>query len=184
VRGSDAQGSGIYIGSLDTGVSKRMPLGLAKNAAYASDRLLYVLGRSLMAHPFDPDRLETIGPAVALADGVEPDLGGRPEFSVSQNGVLVFQSEADAPSRLEWFDASGKALGALPGFGFKYPRFSPDGRLLAVSSDDARDGKYCIRVYDLTRGINTRLTSGGTDLCPVWTKDGMQITASTDGNNL
>ena len=183
VRSDDPQGSGIYIGSLDSSVAIRIPLGLAENAAFASGHLIFVRGRSLMAQPFDLDRLEPKGPAVPIAEGVEPDVGGRPEFSVSQTGVLVFQSEADAPSRLVWFDGSGKEMGTLPGVGFKYPRFSPDGRSLAVSSDDARDGKYYIRVYDLTRGISTRLTNGGSDLCPVWTKDGKEITyASTDGN--
>ena len=183
VRSDDPQGSGIYIGSLDSSVPIRVPLGLAENAAFASGHLIFVRGRSLMAQPFDLDRLEPKGPAVPIAEGVEPDVGGRPEFSVSQTGVLVFQSEADAPSRLVWFDGSGKEMGTLPGVGFRYPRFSPDGRSLAVSSDDARDGKYYIRVYDLTRGISTRLTNGGSDLCPVWTKDGKEITyASTDGN--
>src|SRR5207249_4597904 len=113
----------------------------------------------------------------------ETDVGGRPEFSVSQNGVLVFQSEAP-PSRLVWFDGSGKELSPLPGLGAKYPRFSPDGHTLAFSADDARNGRYHVHTYDLARGIDTRLTDGSSsDQCPVWSPDGKEITyASTDGD--
>ena len=32
-----------------------------------------------------------------------------------------------------------------------------------------------MRVYDLARGISTRLTDGGHDLCPIWSPDGKEL---------
>jgi len=64
---------------------------------------------------------------------------------------------------------------------YRDPCFSPDGRLLAVSSDDAHNGKYSIRVYDLERGVSLCLSEPSDSAgWPVWSSDGKQITyAST-----
>jgi len=151
--------------------------------AFASGHLLYIRGRLLIAQPFDAGRLQTTGSPVPIAEEVHTDLAGHSSFSVSENAMLVYQSVAEFSSRLAWFEANGRELDQIPGLGFKYPRFSPDGRSLVVSSDDARDGKYYIRVYDLARGISTRLTDGGSETCPIWSPDGKEITyASRNGD--
>lgn len=179
----DPQSNGIYVGSLDSSAPKLISSDLTGNVAFASAHLLYIRGRLLIAQPFDAGRLQTTGPPVSIAEEVHTDLQGRSSFSASENGVLVYQSVAEFASRLTWFDAGGKELDPIPGPGFRYPRFSPDGRSLVVSSDDARDGKYYIRVYDLARGISTRLTDSGSDTCPVWSTNGKEITyASRDSN--
>jgi serine/threonine protein kinase len=174
-------GDGIYVGSLDAGESKRISTELRGNVSFASGHMLYVRDRSLLAQPFDLARLETAGPAVPIVD---QELGKdsaflQSGFSVSENGVLVFQSLTDAATRLAWFDASGKELGQLSGAGYKDPNISPDGRFLAVSSDDERNGRHFIRIHDLRRGISTRLTEGGTDEFPTWSSDGRRITYLT-----
>src|SRR5207244_1872325 len=147
------------------------------NVAFAAGYVLYGKDRSLRAQPFDPDRLQTGGSAVSIAEQeLQVDAGfSHAEFSVSQNGVLVFQSLADSVSRMMWFDRSGKELGQIAEAGYADPRLSPDGRFLAIASDDARNGKLFIRVYDLARGIATRLTEGGSDESPVWSPDGGKI---------
>jgi serine/threonine protein kinase/Tol biopolymer transport system component len=180
---ADPQGDGIYIGSLDAGEGKLVSAELQGNVFFASGHLLYVRARTLMAQPFDTDRLETTGSAIPLT---EQELEQRISygifgFSVSQNGVLVFQSAADSASRLVWYDQSGKEAGQLPDVGYADPNLSPDGRFLAVSSDDQHNGKHFIRVYDLKRGISTRLTSNGDEHYPVWSRDGKQIAYRTGG---
>jgi Tol biopolymer transport system component len=175
---ADPQGNGIYAGSTDSSEGKLVSSELSGNVAFASGRLLYVRDRSLIIQPFDPERLEFVGPAVSIAEEeAVTDVGGfsKSGFSVSQNGVLVFQSAADSSSRLTWFDGSGKELSELPGLGYWEPRLSPDGRFLVASSDDARNGKRYIRVYDLERGISTRLTDGGSEESPAWSRDGKRI---------
>jgi serine/threonine protein kinase len=186
---ADAPGNGIYVGSLDGGEAKLVSSESVGSVAFASGHLLYLRDRTLMAQPFDPDRLELTGHAIAISDPeVEKDLAfSRSGFSVAENGVLFFQSAADSPSRLIWFDASGKEQGQLPGAGYKYPRLSPDGRFLAVAADDQRNGRYFVRVFDLGRGISTRLTDAANESenNPVWSSDGRQIaypSASADGS--
>src|SRR6516162_11907280 len=140
---ADPQGNGIYVGSIDAGPSKLISSELKGNVVFASGHLLYVHGRILMAQPFDEDRFESIGAARPLTG---EELEARTSFlmfgfSASQNGVLVFQSVADSASRLVWYDQNGKELGQLPQVGYKDPDLSPDGRFLAVSSDDEHNGK-------------------------------------------
>jgi len=179
----DPRGDGIYVGSLDAGEGKLISSELKGNVFFASGHLLYVRGRTLMAQPFDTDRLETRGSAIPLT---EPELEQRTTFSifgfsVSQNGILVFQSAAASASRLVWYDHSGKELGQLTEVGYQDPDLSPDGRLLAVSSDDEHNGKHFIRVLDLERGTSTRLSNGGDENYPLWSRDGKRIAYRTGG---
>jgi serine/threonine protein kinase len=180
---SDPQGNGIYVGSLDASQSKLISSELKGNAVFGSGHLLYVRGRILMAQPFDEDRLEAIGAARPLTG---EELEERTSllifgFSVSQNGVLVFQSAADSASRLIWYDQNGKELGQLPQVGYKDPDLSPDGRFLAVSSDDEHNGKHFLRVVDLQRGTSTRLTDIGDEHYPLWSRDGKRIAYRSGG---
>lgn len=126
-----------------------------------------------------------------VLDITEPELEkdaafSHAGFSVAQNGALVFQSATDSPSRLIWFDVNGKELGQLPGAGYTDPQISPDGRLIAVSSDDDRNGKYFIRIHDLARGVSTRITNTGSTNAnnnPVWSRDGKRITYPSVAGN-
>lgn len=95
--------------------------------------------------------------------------------SITRDRLLIFQSAAESPSRLVWYDPVGNELGQFPEVGYSNPQFSPDGRFLAVSSDDEPNGKQFIRVYDLKRGISARLTDGGHEYFPIWSRDGKRI---------
>ena len=173
----DAVRPGIYEAAIDSGASKFISSGTTGNVLFASGHLLYVSDRTIMAQPFDTDSLQTIGPALPLTQQEVDKFFDfwQSGFSVSQDGKLVFQSAADAPSRLVWYDPHGKELGQFPELGYEGPQFSPDGRSLAVYSDDEHNGKHFIRVYDLERGISTRLTDGGGESTPVWSRDGKSI---------
>jgi serine/threonine protein kinase len=182
---ADAQPNGIYVGSLSSNASKLISSDITSGVIYASGRLLYVHDRSLMAQAFDIDRLELSGPAESI---VEQELLTNPTFmysgfSASQNGILVFQSTADANSRLTWLERTGKELSQVPVTGYSFPRVSPDGRLLLVSSDDARNGRYFLRIYDLERGVSTRITDGGSERDASWSRDGKRIAFSTVTGN-
>jgi len=177
----DRQRNGIYVGSLDSGEPKLISSELSGNVAYASGNLLYVRSVSLMAQPFNLDRLEMTGPPVAIAQQeVEKDPNFlQSGFSASENGVLIFQSAVDSPARLVWFDSVGKELQQIPEVGYNFPCFSPDGHYLAVASDDEQNGRYYLRVYDLERGVSTRLGDGIIEETPVWSHDGKRITYPT-----
>jgi len=137
-----------------------------------------------MAQPFDPDRLETKGEAVRLAEGVptyvQPSRGAS--FTVSANGLLAYQSEDSATgSRLAWKDRQGKVLGNLDETGDEMfeMALSPDGKRLAALAGSSED----IWIYDTARGIRTRFTfNPGIDLSPVWSPDGATIYYSSGLN--
>jgi Tol biopolymer transport system component len=147
------------------------------NVLFASGNLLYVRDRTLMVQPFDVGRLQTTGPALPLTEQEVDKFFDfwQSGFSVSEDGKLVFHSAADAPSRLVWYDAAGTELREFPEISYDGPQFSPDGRFLAVYSDDEHNGKHFFRVYDLQRGISTRLTEGGNETNPVWSRDGKSV---------
>jgi len=174
---ADSQRNGLYVTSLDIDAPKLISSDIDGNVLFASGHLLYVRERTVVAQPFDTSRLQTTGPAVPLTQQEVDRFFDfwQSGFSVSQDGKLVFQSAADSPSRLVWYDSAGKELGQFPEIGYEGPQFSADGRSLAVYSDDEHDGKHFIRVYDLARGISTRITEGGNESNPVWSRDGKFI---------
>jgi Tol biopolymer transport system component len=174
---ADQQGDGIYVGSLDSQDVKLVSSDITGSAAYSSGHLIFVQNRSLMAQPFDLARLQLTGsPALLVEEELEKDPAfSDSNFSVSSSGPIVFYSAVDAASELLWFDRKGNQTGRVPGSGFMDPRMSPDGRFLAMSYDSAKNGKYFIYIYDLARGLSTRLTEGGSDLYPVWSADGKKI---------
>jgi eukaryotic-like serine/threonine-protein kinase len=113
---NSAQKQGIYVGSLSTHESKLISSEIVGNTQFASSRLYYVRDRSLMAQPFDLKRLQTTGPpeAVSRQELEEAPAFSRTGFSVSDDGVVVFQSATESVSQLSWFDRSGKELKNYP----------------------------------------------------------------------
>ena len=182
----DGESDGIYAGSIETPDVKPVLPHLKANVIFASGNLLYVIDGSLQAQPFDPGTLKTTGPVVTVAgQELEQDADfSQSGFSASGNGLLVFQSAADAPARMTWFDAAGHELSHLPQAGYQNPSLSPDGRLLAVSSDEEKNGKHFIRIIDLRTGIGMRITEGGNEQFPIWTRDGRFVTYQSKVNNM
>jgi Tol biopolymer transport system component len=100
---------------------------------------------------------------------------------VSQTGALVYQT-APAPSRLAWFDRGGKETGQLgqPAV-TKGLRISPDGMKAAVDIEDRRTGSSDIWVFELGRGVATRLHSDPVDeIMPLWSPDGAKVLYRSD----
>jgi Tol biopolymer transport system component/tRNA A-37 threonylcarbamoyl transferase component Bud32 len=168
----------IYVASLDSNTTKLL-VQAATSPAYQQGYLLYLRGTSLIAQPFDEKRLEIIGDASALAEHVQ-------SFSASQTGgVLAYWTGAGAnPPQLVWFDRKGKRIGSLgePVDQLNI-RISPDGTKVAseISDPQVRDLNADIWLYDVLRGVKTRLTSGpGTARVPCWSPDGKHIVFSSD----
>jgi len=168
----------ILVGSLDSKESKLL-FHTHANVIYASGHILFLRQNTLMAQPFDAKRLELIGEAFPVADPVQEDearfLG---DFSASENGILTYADGTSGAGRqLLWVDRSGKKLGEVPGAdAYGDPQISPDGKRLAFTLDaPGRD----IWVYDIARGVRTRLTFGSPssqfNSSGLWSPDGRQI---------
>jgi Tol biopolymer transport system component/predicted Ser/Thr protein kinase len=171
---------GLYAGSLSSGQPKLILAG-ASNAHYAQGHLLFVRQGSLMVQRFDIDRLALTGEAAVLAKEVQTGTVQRHSdgaFSISPAGVLAYQAGSSEPStQLVWVDRGGKRLGALGGEArYSDIALSPDGGHAAVTVLDRVNGACDIWVFDLVRGLRTRLTSGARDIRGLaWSPDGSEI---------
>ena len=111
------ESSGIYAGSIDS-KERRYLLSANSNAAYAPPRggepgyLLFARGTTLVAQPFDHEKLRLSGESVPVAENLGYYEGFRiADFSVSPNGVLAYGSGIVYPlTQLIWFDRGGKQL--------------------------------------------------------------------------
>jgi Tol biopolymer transport system component len=106
-------------------------------------------------------------------------------FSVSQNGVLVYRSSFSSPSRLVWLDRTGRQVDTLGDPG-KYgsARLSPDDRTVVLSREDPADpARTDLWLLEVQRGIFSRLTfHPAPAYSAAWSPDGSRLAfASTGG---
>ena len=172
------QNNATYAASVNGGEPKLL-IRADTNAVYAPPvYLLFVRQGTLMAQRFDADNMTLIGDAMPLAKNVAVILPlWRATFTVSENGLLVYHpGSATQNTRLLWFDRTGKQSGETGAPGDYGPlSLSPDGRRLAVTTGQ-NSGGLSIWVYDLLRGLTSRLTfSTGGNGQPSWSADGKTI---------
>ncbi|HXY11037.1 MAG TPA: hypothetical protein VEI52_24605 [Terriglobales bacterium] len=148
--------------------------------AYDSGYLLYVVEQTLMARPFDVNRMEFAGDAVPVAEGVQVNsIFSDAVFSASGNGVLLYQTgDAFSQRKLEVVDATGKTLGKLGEHMFFTAglRISPEGKRVVYGIINPSNGQQDLWIQDIASGTRTRLTvdtrrSAG----PAWSPGGERI---------
>ena len=171
----------LHVASLDEPGSKALTPSDSR-AEYANGYLLYVLQGTLVAHRFDPKKMEVSGEPIPLVEHISVDVNDTASFSVSTNGTLAFmQGEAATTSELLWLDRTGREIGKIgePGPYFDVA-LSPDGTRLAYGFAE-KSGAQDIWVRDLKRDVASRLTfSPRNDIWPVWSPDGRRIVFATD----
>jgi Tol biopolymer transport system component len=168
----------IQIGSLDSlGETRNLLGGVDSGAMYAQGNLLFTRGTTLVARPFDVNRLALGGEEVPVADRVRGVRLQSWAFSVSANGVLVYASDRPNVLNLTWLDRSGKRVGTVgdPG-NLRVVQLSPDRKTVAVVVGEAASGDQDIWLYDVLRGMRTRFTFGPAPHgSPVWSPDGRTL---------
>jgi serine/threonine-protein kinase len=175
-RGTSFDEARIGVVSLATG-KLRLLSEHGFHARYVSSgHLLYVRGDTLLAAPFDLRRLVVTGASVPVLEGLRTNASGGAHFSVSDTGALAYLpgGALEADRGLVLADRKGNAQPVSDKRGdFMFPRVSPDGRRVAVST---RMGTPDVWVLDVERGTFARLTSGpGNRTVPAWTPDGSRI---------
>jgi serine/threonine protein kinase/Tol biopolymer transport system component len=175
----------IYVASLDDAdaMASRVRLMPAESKAVYVEPgyLLYLRNRTLMARPFDADRLEFTGEARRLADNVMYNpASGAAAFAASSGGTVMFRrggtaGDPEAAREWRWLDRAGEP-GQTVGTPHRdsHVSLSNDGTRLAftVGPPDGAD----IWVHDIARGLRTRLTTtAATDVFPLFSPDDTQL---------
>jgi len=167
----------IAVQLIGTGERRNLNQGGTQPRYAPSGHLLYTQGGTLMAVPFDPQRLTATGAAVPMVEGIlRSTEDGDAQYSFSATGSLVYIPGAAQATqrRLVWVDRSGaEQTLAAPAHAYANPRLSPDSRRIAVGITEQENQVW---LYDLSRETLTRLTfQGNNNVAPLWTPDGKRI---------
>jgi Tol biopolymer transport system component len=157
--------------------------------------LFFHQGTTVFARPFDADALRFTGDPVQVAGDVSFGANGRGNFTVSQNGVLLYYQGGTTSSsgrgravlaQWRWTGGSGTRSGPAMDAGFYGDMdLSPDGRLIAITRQDAGAPTADIWTVDWEKSVLQRVTSDPADaINPVWSPDGARIafTSYRNGN--
>ena len=147
--------------------------------------LLFIRGASLLAQPFDADRLRLAGEPFPIAQNVVyygPTLSAS--FSVSGNGVLVYQAGYPG-SEMKWYDRAGNDLrtAGQPALHWGNVRISRDGRRVAAAVWSPETGGAGVWIIDANGRESRRLTfPPEVHRRPVWSPDGMRVAIGRSQN--
>jgi Tol biopolymer transport system component len=177
--------SAIRVGSLD-GKTSKVLLGADAGAAYVATSgsrpasLLFISGGALMAQPFGLAKLVLTGERAVVAPEVRYHRWREPGFSVSSNGILLYQPGTGENRRFTWLDRRGTILNAVgPRNDFSGFNLSPDERHLALwTNNDPVTFSTTAWLMDLSRdGRMTRFSepNNGPEFLPVWSPDGREL---------
>jgi Tol biopolymer transport system component len=174
----------IEVLTISTGQRKVLLTGGVFGFYVPTGHLLYGVGETLRAAPFDLKRLEVVGPAVAVVDSIAMNpTDGAAAFDVAENGTLAYMpvSSYVTMSEVVLVDRQGRETLALPAADrYDHPRLSPDGNRIVVdvrSANSAGD----VWMYQIGRPSGTRLTAeGGRDFGAEWTTDGREVIYSSE----
>jgi serine/threonine protein kinase len=180
---AQAENTAIYVGALDSKENKRLVSARAKAAYAPPGYLLFLRERTLMAQPFDPDKLLLRGEPFPLAEQISVNtVLGLANFSVSDNGVLAYMTGRFAAGQPALFDRGGKLLSSVGPMGEYFNVFfSPDEKRVAAAITDSQSGTRDVWLVDIARGTPTRFTfDPAEDFLPIWSPDGSRIVFASD----
>jgi eukaryotic-like serine/threonine-protein kinase len=165
------------------------PIVLAEdfvNPRYVDGILLMARGDVLYAAPFDSRKNALERAPVAVMSGIANFMtNGVASYDVSVNGTLVYMpiSAVEPTTGLVYVDrtgheSEGPRVNGVFATGLSI-RFSPDEKRVALGMRES--GNTNISVYDLERGVMTRITDrqASTDAV-AWSPDGMALYYDTE----
>jgi serine/threonine-protein kinase len=172
----------VMLLDLRTGETRILIDETVVEARYAAGHLVYVLADgSLQAAPFDLGTSRLTAPAVTLATGVTLTGGGVAQFAVAPNGTVAFV--VDAGRTVVLTDRTGAGRPVMEVIrNYHHPRFSPDGRRIAVdfTGPEGRD----VWILTLGDGALTRATFDRDGHDASWSRDGRTLAYTSFRNRV
>ena len=175
----------IAVLDFKTGTQRVLIRGGSNPRYAASGHIVYAVSGTLRAVPFNLGALEVRGDPIPVAERVVVKAGGAANFSMADDGSLVYvtgASQSSAERTLVWVDREGREepINVQPR-AYAYPRISPDGTRVAL---DIRDQENDIWIWEFARRTMTRLTfDRGLNRGIAWTPDSKRLafSAQRDG---
>jgi serine/threonine-protein kinase len=178
MRGTGSVSGPLAMVDLETGTEMRTLVPDAVEARYTAGYLVLAMNNGdFLALPFDERRGEVTGTAVTIATGVSLTGTGIAQIAAADDGTVAYIPEE--PRSLVFVERSGLVREALEEHrNFHAPRFSPDGRRLAMdfNSGSGRD----VWVLNIGGGTLTRATFDRDGHDPMWTPNGGFLTYSSN----
>jgi serine/threonine-protein kinase len=174
----------IVAQSLETGKRRVVVEEGADPRFLPTGHLLFARKGTLMAVPFDPDRLELRGtPVPVLEDVMQAHFSvwidqdeASAQYAVSNSGILAFVPGGVYPEvkeALVWVDLKGAVQSlSTPKQMYYSPRISPDGRQIAFTTFYKERSLW---VIDIERGTARKLTFEGMALDVRWGPDSRSL---------
>ena len=175
----------VIVQSLTTG--NRTPLNLSgSDARYVpTGHIVYALGGTLFAVPFDSRSLKVTGVQVPVVEGVlRAAPTGAAQYSFSDTGSLTYIPGPVAAAGAQLVLARMDRTGAVeplkvPPRSYGFPRVSPDRKHIAFGIEDSKGAN--IWVYDTDGKTDMRpLTVAGANRYPIWSADGERVAFQSD----
>jgi len=173
-RGADARIAELRQVSIQTG--EEVPLGISgcHPLGVIGDQLVYAVANgAIMAVRYDVARGRVSGSPIPVVDRVyvDPTSGGA-KAALSASGSLVYFGGGPASELVLVSGNSTSPLFSGEPRDYANPRFSPDGRRVAVGIRSANGSD--IWIYDRKKTTLTQLTKDG-GLRPEWSPDGRHV---------
>jgi Tol biopolymer transport system component len=176
----------IVAQSLSSGERRTLIEGGADARYIATGHLLFAVSGVVFAVRFDPADPKVTGTRAPVLEGVRRAVSattGGAQFGLSMSGTLAYvpgAAQASGDSSLVLADRAGNVTPLpVPPDRYVHTRASPDGKRVAVDTDDGKEAD--VHTYELaaTGGLN-RLTFGGRNLFPVWSHDSQRLAFQSD----
>ena len=180
----------VHVLSVSTGKRQRLIQGAADARYLPTGHLVFLRDGSLFSIPFDPVQLVANGAPMIVVESVQHVqlmASSAAHFDISDTGTLVYLAGDRDNFALVSVDRRGVSSSLVAErMRYMQPRFSPDGRRLALlkTSPHVADVVADVWLYDLARGAMSRLTyAEDDDITPVWSPDGAFIAFASNREN-
>ena len=178
---SDGSAYAIGVADFATGAVDIVLQGIYARYAVSGHVIFVQDDGTVLAAPFDQDRLEVTGPAVPLVENVQFQSVAMAQLALSETGSLLYATGRPPVNRLMWVDRDGGAEEIEPGWtgDFLDPVLSRDESRIAVSILTAVGRHVWIKPLDGSPA--SRLTfAGAVNLRVAWTLDDQSVMFVSD----
>jgi eukaryotic-like serine/threonine-protein kinase len=151
--------------------------------------LLFVRDGAIYGQRFDAVTMQLSGePRKIIDDAYYDENFANSSASVASNGALVYLPASNAEWKVEvgWYDRGGRMLEKVfDDVSVANVALSPDDTKIAMTKIDPKKGANDVWVYDIARGVRSKITGGFANHDgATWSRDGQRIIFASDGDGM